>query len=254
MIGLLLVASAFGATAQDTTRPAPLPAVVEVEAEHIREARVVGGGLWTESRLRASVRRTQRQSAFVEGRAMERFGRGDGDVAAGATLPLGPRWTAGADATFAPAPVFLPRWSLGGTVALAAGGGWVPSLAVRHAEFATAPVRAYGATLDHYRGPYLVGYTLTRARVRHDEAGSIHTVRASREYGSASRVSAAASAGRTVEAVAPDDVRLLEVRWAAVWGVQRLDGQTGLTWMARWQRYESLFERVGVGVGVRRRL
>lgn len=253
MIGLLLAASMFGAAAQDTTRPPPLPTVVEVEAEHVREALVEGGGLWTESRVRATVRRTQRELAFVEGRAMERFGRRDGDAGAGASVPLGPRWTARAEATFAPAPVFLPRWSLQGTIALAAGGGWVPSLSVRRAEFATAPVLAQQATLDHYRGPYLVGYTLTRARVS-GEAGLIHTARASREYGSASRVSAAASAGRTAEALAPGDVRLLDVRWAAVWGVQRLDGRTGLTWMARWQRYGDVFERVGIGLGVRRRL
>ena len=238
-----------GCAAADTARPVP----VEVEVAHTREVLTGGRGEWTESRVRVARRGSARETAYVEGRVASRFDRGDGDVTVGVVHPLSRSWTATADAAYAPSPVFLPAWSASAALWFAAGGGWVPGYRARYLDFPT-PVLVQQAMLEHYRGPYLIGYELTHAAVRSVEGGVAHTARAARYYGDESSVSVAATAGRAVETAAPGEVRLLGLRSASVWGIHWLDGETGLTWVAAWHRSEGSYDRGGLTLGVRRRL
>jgi YaiO family outer membrane protein len=261
MMQWLLFVAACGGTCPDTV-PGPAgdgavqdgPAPLEVEIAHSRETLTRGRGDWTETSVRVTHREGPRRLIFLQGRYLTRFGREDGDLTLGTVFPVAPELTLSLDAGFSPAPVFLPEWQTGGVLSYALGGGWVLGYGLRHLEYSSAPTLVQQGIADHYFGPFLVGYTLTHTHVRGGGAGVAHTGRTAWFYGGGSNVSAGATFGRSAETLAPEDVRLIDLRSMALWGVHWLDGGTGLTWSVGWHRHGDLFERSGVTLGVRQRL
>jgi YaiO family outer membrane protein len=261
MIQWLLLAASCGGVCPDTVPHADGrgtvqdgPAPLEVEIAHSRETLTRGRGDWTETSVRVTHREGPRRIIYLQGRYLTRFGREDGDLALGTVFPVAPELTLSLEAGFSPDPVFLPEWHAGGVMSYALGGGWELGYGLRHLEYTAAPTLVQQGIVNHYFGPFLVGYTLTHTDVRGAGAGVAHTGRGAWFYGGGSSVNAAATVGRGVETLAPEDVRLLDLRSTALWGVHWLDAGTGITWSVGWHRHGDLFERSGVTLGVRQRL
>jgi YaiO family outer membrane protein len=208
---------------------------------------------WREAYLRGSVPMEGRDGIFAEGRRVERFGISDAEGRGGGFFALGPATMLEVEGSVGPGATVLPRWSLGGHIQTVLGAGWTLGGGARHSNFADGGVTVTSTLVEHYFDRFRAAYRLSIGLIEGERAPN-HFVSGSWYPSDRSQVSAGVSFGREIERTQPQLLIITPASAATVWGHHWVGPRVGVTYGVAFHRYDDLYDRTRVQLGVRARL
>ena len=208
---------------------------------------------WSSVYLEAAHEFAPRQTLYGLLREVERFDLRDTEITAGYYHPLGANWTALVEASHSPDHNVLPRGSLFGHLAWAAGSGWVWSGGLRYNEYTLNDTRVLMGGVERYFGSYRAGYTIYNGKPEGESSASSHRLAFDHYYANErSRIGAAVTWGREVEYVGPPTgIIVSDVRAFSLLGRHWLNRDWALTWELGTHEQGDLYRRTGGRLGLR---
>lgn len=185
--------------------------------------------------------------------AEERFGQRDSQLAAGVVHRFDSGWVTALGGDIAPDASILPRSSLqlevGRSITQHMGFG----VRARQARHETVTVDVLAATADLSVASYRFAYSLTATRPTDLDTSYGHSLRLSRDYGSASHVSLALAHGEEAETIAPGRVLVTRNNTIALMGVHWKSAAWGAAWEIAYHEQGDLYYRMRVRLGLEHR-
>jgi YaiO family outer membrane protein len=182
-----------------------------------------------------------------------RYGRQDEQISAAIAKRLPARWSLDAGGAFTPNAELLPKHDLHVEVGRPLGRASSAALRYRRSHFDTVDVNALSLTGEHALRDFRIAYTLTGTRPTDIDVTFGHALRAARDYGTGSSITALIARGDEAETVSPGRVLVTRVTTLAVYGIHWRSAAWGCSWSASWTEQGDLYERLGVRLGVEHR-
>lgn len=185
--------------------------------------------------------------------AEERFGQRDEQLAVGLVHRFGGAWTAAIAGDVAPDATVLPQSSLQLEIGRPIAAGLSLAARARHARHETVDVEVLAATAEAARGSYRVAYTLAATRPSDLDTSFGHSLRLSRDYGTASHVNLALARGEEAETVAPGQVLVTRNTTIALFGIHWRSAAWGAAWEVAYHEQGDLYHRLRCRLGLEHR-
>jgi YaiO family outer membrane protein len=184
-------------------------------------------------------------------RSAERYDAHDAELSGSFNWTFSPRWTAGAEAAWAPEADVLARSMVGANVARHVGKPTIVSLGLRRLVYDGPEVTLGVLGAEHYWQTYQAAYRLYASRLD-GATGISHALQLTR-YFETGHLSLAAGVGDEVESLGFGQVLRVRSTMVALAGVLTLNARHELTAEVGWQDLDTLYERLWLRLGVRRR-
>ncbi len=185
--------------------------------------------------------------------AEERFNTRDGQLSLGYVDKVSNAWSWSVSGDLSPNAEVLPEWSFVAEAARSLPGARSIGVRARHASYSTVDVDSLAATIEQYAAQFRIAYTLTGAQPSGLGTSFGHALRIAHDYGDASHVTLALSAGEEAETIAPGVVLVTRNKGIGVNGVHWRNAAWGFSWEAGWYEQGDLYNRVRISLGLQHR-
>lgn len=184
-------------------------------------------------------------------RSVERFDLRDSELSAAFDWAFSPQWTAGAEAAWAPDAEVLARWIAGASVNYRLRDPTTLSMSLRRLAFDGPEVTLGVLGAENYWESYRAAYRLYASRLD-GATGVSHSLQLGR-YFESGQLSLALSYGDEIESLGNGQVLRTKSTVVALAGAILIDGRNELLCEAGWQDLDTLYERLWLRLGLRRR-
>lgn len=211
-------------------------------------------GTWRTFSLDFKKDLTKKRVFYGALRQVERAGRRDGEAMFGGYAPFAQKWAVNAEASFGLRGRFLPKVSAYGEIERRLKKGFVLHGGVRHTRFVTADkATSTNFQLEKYWGNNRFSYTATLGLLNSNLAPPSHRVTFNHYYGeNVNSFGITLAAGQELENTGTRIVRS-NTKSAAFFGRHWLSAKWALNYEASFHQQGNLYNRRGIGFGVRYR-
>lgn len=204
---------------------------------------------WQEHTLRLQRSFGQRQLGEFSLVQTERFGKPDDQYNALYAHPLSPQWGLALEASVSPTHRVLPQHSVGGMLQYEFAPTWLVHGGVKSTHYNNTVVQQGTVMLEHYVASFSWALAWKPVRALGSTPSSAE-LRGSYFYGERSVVSLSLADGQEATEVAANDIRLADVRSAALNGRHWLNRDWALTYVVSSTRQGNFYTRNGLRIGV----
>ena len=184
-------------------------------------------------------------------RSVERFDLRDSELSAALDWTFSQRWSAGVEGAWAPDAEVLAREVAGASVNYRLRDPTTLSLTLRRLEYDGPQVTLGVLGAENYWESFRAAYRLYASRLE-GTTGVSHSLQLAR-YFEAAQLSLTLGYGDEIESLGNGQLLRTQSSVIALAGVFSMDARDELLWEVGWQELDTLYERLWLRVGVRRR-
>ncbi|HTC29318.1 MAG TPA: YaiO family outer membrane beta-barrel protein [Candidatus Acidoferrum sp.] len=233
----------------------PPAKTMDVEAGSTSDALTGDRGTWDEQYVSVATRDGPAHAAYADITTDQRFGLSDITYEGGAYIPVAPKLTFDAVASFSPTHQVLPASTLQGGLDLRAGDGYGYQASYTQRNYPSAIAAIATAGADRYRGNAHFSFTLTAVHLSNVPGTAMSAGVAYADYLRCDTVSLAISGGRDVESTGIGaNVALYQTISYSANDLHWFTPHTALGFGVGWYLLTGAYDRFELHVALRERL